>query len=77
MLTDGIIRTGWKTLVCSLSRLNEIEPSSANPVTTWQLYRFAQGDQGAATVLSAIALEHGQVETAIVVLGKEDACCDL
>lgn len=45
--------------------------------TTWQLYRFAYGDQDAATVLSAIAREHGQVETAIVILGVDGSCCDL
>jgi hypothetical protein len=40
--------------------------------TTWQLYRFAQGDMGVATILSAIALEYGQVETGIVVLDSEE-----
>lgn len=39
--------------------------------TTWQLYGFAKGDQGAATVLFSIVLEHGKVETAIVVLDTE------
>jgi len=37
--------------------------------TSWLLYGFAQGEQEAAHVLSSIALQHGSVETAIVVLG--------
>ena len=38
---------------------------------TWILSGFARGDQEAATVLSSIALEHGTVETALVVLDRE------
>ena len=38
---------------------------------TWQLYRFAKGEQGAAMILRSIALEHGQVETVIVIFETE------
>jgi hypothetical protein len=40
--------------------------------TTWQLNRFARGDQGVRSVLAAIDLEYGPIETAIVVLDPEE-----
>jgi len=41
--------------------------------TTWQLYRFAEGAKGLVSILAAINVEYGDIETAVVMLDPEES----
>ncbi|MGO8693804.1 MAG: hypothetical protein ACLQMF_09060 [Rectinemataceae bacterium] len=71
MLNDEVIAPDGKSWYVSIPPDRDRAVFCRPAGSTWQLYRFARGEHGATTVLRSIALEHGQVETAIVMLDTE------
>jgi len=71
MLTDEVIAPDGKHWYVPIPPQHDRAVFCRPSGKAWILSGFARGDQGVAALLSSIALEHGTVETAIVILDSE------
>ena len=68
MLTDEIIAPDGKQWYLPIPPQHDRAVFCRPYGVAWILSGLAKDDQGAATILSSIALEYGNIETAVVML---------